>query len=291
VDWKGYDEMQAWLKQYGKYVLLGLVLVAFLVGIPLFLEWVINGLWADFWPHQKTSPEVDAAFVNAIIGFMTVAVTVFATYLINRQTIKETAKMNNETQKLMMKQLEIQEQQARSTLRDYVYQQRVEFYMYLLENMDKCNFDTFDFIDSYKEYGFYDEEKTIELKEYLISYMDTMKKKYPIASKRMQDILYFYIGECDGIKIAISQYLKKEELPETAINHLEYMEDYHFNLEDYQFTIEDIINLELNLQQINQDMDELVDESSKEKLHELTNKTRQMKEEWDQGWNKLREED
>ncbi|MBI0393048.1 hypothetical protein I8U24_13245, partial [Thermoactinomyces sp. CICC 24226] len=117
--------MKIWFQAHWKVVIFGalLFLLFFLVIIPYFLRWVINGPWAAFWPHQKTSPEVDAAFVNAIIGFMTVGVTVLATYLINRQTIKETAKMNNETQKLMTKQLEIQEQQARSTLRDYAYQQ------------------------------------------------------------------------------------------------------------------------------------------------------------------------
>lgn len=49
--------------------------------------------------------------------------------------------MNNETQKLMIQQLEIQEQQVRSTLRDYVYQQRVEFYLNLMKKIKEFNSD------------------------------------------------------------------------------------------------------------------------------------------------------
>jgi hypothetical protein len=269
-----------WLKQYGKYVLLGLVLViALMVGMTLILKWLINGPWSEFWPHQKTSPEVDAAFVNAIIGFMTVGVTVFATYMINRQTIKETAKMNNETQKLMMKQLEIQEQQTRSTLRDYVYQQRVEFYMYLLENMDKALYDFGHFVWDYKKYGTYDEQKTKELKKYLISFIKTMKKKYPIASKRVQDILFFVIEDCENASIAVSQYLDKNT---QFINHLERIHKYELTLEKDEEIIRDIIYLELNLQQIDQDMDNLFDTSSKEKLHEIYEEVREMVEKWEQ---------
>lgn len=46
--------------------------------------------------------------------------------------------------------------------------------------------------------------------------------------------------------------------------------------------IRDIIYLELNLQQIDQDMDNLFDTSSKEKLHEIYEEVREMVEKWEQ---------
>lgn len=71
--------MKDWFQAHWKAVIpvlcVLLFLLLFLVLVPQFLRWVINGPWENFWPHQKTSPEVDAAFVNAIIGFMTVGVT------------------------------------------------------------------------------------------------------------------------------------------------------------------------------------------------------------------------
>lgn len=142
---------------------------------------------------EKTSPEVDAAFVNTIIGFMTVGVTVLATYLINRQTVKETAKMNNQTLNLVAKQLEIQEQQAMSTLRDYVFQQRVEFYLYLLDEIDKqekyCfNLELFYLVDDSTREKHENElsEQVKNLKKELEPFFYSTKKKYVISSARQK---------------------------------------------------------------------------------------------------------
>jgi hypothetical protein len=101
----------------------------------------------------------------------------------------------------------------------------------------------------------------------------------------MQDILFLFIDECENVSIAISQYLDKEKA-KTQINHLKYVMDYYMNLEEFKETITDVIYLELNLQQIDQDMDDLVDTSSKEKLREFTKEIRQMKEEWEKAWEK-----
>jgi hypothetical protein len=194
-------------------------------------------------------------------------VTVFATYLINRQTIKETAKMNNETQKLMMKQLEIQEQQARSTLRDYVYQQRVEFYLYLLENTEKTLLYFLNLIGNYEKNGTYDKQKINEMEEHLKVFCDTLDKKYPIASKRLQGILYLYLDLCDTARINLLSYLDYELIDQ---------------LDDYVVLIKDIIYVELNLHRVDQDIDDLMDFSNKKKLQELMDKKERIKEKWEQ---------
>lgn len=305
--------MKDWFQAHWKAVILVLgvllFLLFFLVLVPHFLRWVINGPWGNFWPHQKTSPEVDAAFVNAIIGFMTVGVTVLATYLINRQTIKETAKMNNETQKLMIKQLEIQEQQVRSTLRDYVYQQRVEFYLYLMKKIKGFNSDLSILKEEFLEekFGFkkadiksikrfYKKSNTFYEKcsifcEKLSEFCELIRERSLIASSRMQFVLSNYNKACSEINSFLGEILDMEseisagtlklenEEKDEKINDLMSKYDKFYDLmNEYQSLIQYVIYLELNLNQIDQDMDGLIDNSNKKKLNDLIEKAEQLKE-------------
>lgn len=288
--------MKEWFQAHWKTVTLGVLFffLFFLIIVPNLLRFIINGPWVDFWPHQKTSPEVDASFVNAIIGFLTVGVTVLATYLINRQTIKETAKMNNETQKLMIKQLEIQEQQARSTLRDYVYQQRVEFYLLLVNKINKIESLNNYILDENYKYLDMDEEGDIittdEQYDYHIRDESLLSKKiseledqlktiirnankHLIATPRLQKILEEYIYLCDYI-VRYLEFLFEEG---EGIFEVVYHAGYSLKVvRKYGNLIREMIYQELNLGQIDKDMDGLLDSSSKQKLHELTEEAKKL---------------
>ncbi len=270
--------MKEWFRAHWKTVILGALffLLFFLVMVPNFLRWVINGPWGNFWPHEKTSPEVDTAFVNAIIGFMTVGVTVLATYLINRQTIKETAKMNNQMLNLMAKQLEIQEQQARSSLRDYVFQQRLEFYLYLLDKTGEISERLLYFGDDFHgspfdNYYEQEEPEPVNRKKLqeshdrqtinqILSLRDSINEKYLIASTRLQKVLVHYTGLCDNL-----------EYPDFDMDYSLYFEP----VQTYHNLIGRMIYLELNLHQIDQDMDDLLDASSKEEPEKLDKEAEQ----------------
>ncbi|MGA8943037.1 MAG: hypothetical protein WB502_10025 [Thermoactinomyces sp.] len=304
--------MKNWFQAHWKAVnlILGVILILlfFLILVPHFLRWVINGPWESFWPHQKTSPEVDAAFVNAIIGFMTVGVTVMVTYLINRQTIKETAKMNNETQKLMNEQLKIQEQQARSTLRDYVYQQRVEFYISFMKKIKEFNADFSVLKEEFlaEKLGvkksniksitrFYKKsntfhEKCSAIREKFGEFCELTIERALITSSRMRSVLYDFNMVCSEVNSFLEEVLDMESEISAGTQKLENVErdrkikdlmskwDKFYNrMNEYQSLIQNIIYLELNLNQIDQDMDSLINNSNKKKLNDLTEKAAQLR--------------
>jgi hypothetical protein len=70
-----------------------LCVFSFMFFIMLFFilsRWFLLHIWSSFWPHQKTSPEVDAAIISAIASsfsaIATVVATTWITYVINKQT-------------------------------------------------------------------------------------------------------------------------------------------------------------------------------------------------------------
>ncbi|MFC7443087.1 hypothetical protein [Laceyella putida] len=188
--------MRAWLKKNRKYVMLSLVVAfALLVGVPVGLKWLINGLWNGFWPHQKTSPEVDAAFVNTIIGFITIGLTIGVTIWFNLRT-----------QQLMAKQLEIQQQQARSTLRDLVFKERLGFYILLLSKLTRIvgltNSYCFGVADT-KDFKKSPSQTLEEIKEELIEISDLINNRAAISSQKLYEKLIDYSVECVHISLLI----------------------------------------------------------------------------------------
>lgn len=107
-----------------------LLYIVALISIPVFILFMIIGLfslrfiilnqWNDFWPHQITSPEVDAAILNffgsLLVSGATVTLTVYVTYKINKQTQEFTERV----------QKEVLEEQKRQTFYDIYYTRQME---------------------------------------------------------------------------------------------------------------------------------------------------------------------
>lgn len=120
-----------------------------LVSIPIFILFMLAGLfllrfiilnqWDSFWPHNKTDPEVDAAILNffssLLVSGATVALTVYVTYKINKQTQEFTERVHKE----------VLDEQKRQTFYDIYYTRQMEcikdLSLDLDEILEESNFD------------------------------------------------------------------------------------------------------------------------------------------------------
>lgn len=126
-----------------------LLYIVVLISIPVFillmmavlflLRFLILNQWNSFWPHQITSPEVDASILNffssLLVSSATVALTVYVTYKINKQTQEFTERIQNE----------VLEEQKRQTFYDIYYTRQMECIKDLSLDLDEIleerNFD------------------------------------------------------------------------------------------------------------------------------------------------------
>ncbi|MBH8603661.1 hypothetical protein [Thermoactinomyces sp. CICC 10522] len=94
-----------------------------LIGLFMFfplVKWFLLYVWKPFWPHNLTSPEVDAAIINGFFVFLTVGVTVY----FSNKTVQAALKQTN------------------SSLRDKLFEKKIEIYPELYELFDEM----YDFI-------------------------------------------------------------------------------------------------------------------------------------------------
>lgn len=102
-----------------------------MIGTILALKAIVLGYWNTFWPHQITSPEVDAAilsfFGSLLVSSATVALTVYVTYKINKQTQDFTERIQKTTL----------EEQKRQSFYDHYYSRQMELIRILTHEIDE----------------------------------------------------------------------------------------------------------------------------------------------------------
>lgn len=99
------------IKKVWKAAKLIFLLIIFLVILANIGRFIFTKVWFHFWPHHLTSPEVDAAFINSMFIFFTIAISVY---------------VSNKTAQIAIRQ-------SRSTIRDRVFEEKIRFYPRLVE--------------------------------------------------------------------------------------------------------------------------------------------------------------